>query len=993
MKPFLLFIFFLSVANTLRAQQKEFLFKNFTQEDGLPSNETYCVFEDSKHYLWIGTDHGAVRFNGNRFEQFDLPDNVVFLIKEDEDGRIWFFTQKCELAYFENEKVHPYKYNQLLQARINSIVIRDALIDKNGIIYLSSTLDTNYTIFPNGKIIAYSNQNLTAESETLFNINVSVDAKTYIEKKSKHVLSNKSLDIQVNHPKLKLKYHVTCQPMHLTYFGANASVSGETIFYCGRMIIKLLPNGEFFSTEMPDPVLCVKEIGNKIWAGLKNSGLYILNNRLEKDSSFENLPGLSVSSILEDFEEGVWITTLEKGLHYIKNRHITHILFDEVVNKNISGILSYKDSVLLFANSSGLYSLGEDVLKLIQYYPTYTVSHLLQDDHGNLYYAGGTYKIQDVVRQRTRFYKKLLVINSPGEIILAGKDTIIGPSPFGVVNYKNAVNRHPNLKGNFIEPAKIILNKPARIFMDAQYNLWAGTNDGLYKSLKPYDTMHAVCTACPNLKSGISAIRQFDNGVIAAAVRSNGIAIIRNDTVISLITEKDNLLSNKIKYLLPIQNKLWVATAKGLSILSFYSFEPVKFKVKNIDKHDGFTNLNINQLLTFKNHIVAATSNGIYFIERQEGSPTESQTPIPFYIRYLSSINRDTSISNNISVPYSKSNIKVAYTAISFNSFEKIRYLYRLGQEDTVWQTTTARERIFERLEPGSYKFQIRAVLPDEDRYSAIQQINIIIEKPWWQNNWLRLIAICFLAVLVYWIVSKRVKKIREAEQRKTALNAKLAELEQIALRSQMNPHFIFNCLTSIQQLIISGNKIAANEYLVKFARLIRKTLEMSARPFISIREEKNYLEEYLLLEQLRLSGRFNYSITADPSIDMAKTFIPNMMLQPVVENCVRHGIKSLENRPGNITVYFSLKPDYIICTITDNGVGRAKASGQGDGSFIKHKSYGIEILKKRLETFSQVNVDHSGIEVKDLYDDAQNPLGTQVKLKLPYQIRAVVTE
>jgi LytS/YehU family sensor histidine kinase len=201
-----------------------------------------------------------------------------------------------------------------------------------------------------------------------------------------------------------------------------------------------------------------------------------------------------------------------------------------------------------------------------------------------------------------------------------------------------------------------------------------------------------------------------------------------------------------------------------------------------------------------------------------------------------------------------------------------------------------------------------------------------------------------------------------------------------------MNPHFIFNCLTSIQQLIISGNKTDANEYLVKFSRLIRKTLEMSARPFISIREEKEYLEEYLFLEQLRLSNRFDYSIVADVSINTDNTFIPNMMIQPVVENCVRHGIKSLQDKKGIINVIFKAGQNSIICTVTDNGVGRNSISSFSKVTFTEHKSYGMDIVRKRLETFSEFNIDESGIEIKDLSNADGSAAGTEVILHLPYK-------
>ncbi|MBL0359245.1 MAG: hypothetical protein IPP72_21320 [Chitinophagaceae bacterium] len=150
MKRFLFFIgvLFTVLCSRVSAQQKEFIFKNFTQEEGLPSNESYYVFEDSKHYIWIATDLGVVRYNGNKFEQFNLPDNVVFKIKEDDKGRIWFFSHKAQLAYFENEKMQFFKYNDNILKRIQKIHIIDAFVDSSNNIFLNSALDSNYIIQP-----------------------------------------------------------------------------------------------------------------------------------------------------------------------------------------------------------------------------------------------------------------------------------------------------------------------------------------------------------------------------------------------------------------------------------------------------------------------------------------------------------------------------------------------------------------------------------------------------------------------------------------------------------------------------------------------------------------------------------------------------------------------------------------------------------------------------------------------------------------------------
>ncbi|MBL0359248.1 MAG: histidine kinase [Chitinophagaceae bacterium] len=382
---------------------------------------------------------------------------------------------------------------------------------------------------------------------------------------------------------------------------------------------------------------------------------------------------------------------------------------------------------------------------------------------------------------------------------------------------------------------------------------------------------------------------------------------------------------------------------------------------------------------------MSVASDGIYLFENTESLLNKKLPDIPFYINTISNYKGDTSNVKNISIPYSNNRLVVRYSAVSFNSYETVKYFIILTMATLAGTAPPIPELILENLEPGSYKLQIKAVIPNQQRQSANKSF-FTIEKPWWQNNWIRLLTVILLLAAVYAYIIKRVRKIKSEEKKKTDLNAKLSELEQTALRSQMNPHFIFNCLTSIQQLIVSGNKTDANEYLVKFARLIRKTLDLSAHPFISIREETEYLTEYLLLEQLRLSGQFKFMFSKDETINVDKTYIPNMMLQPVVENCIRHGIKSLENKKGMININFQQNKKSITCTITDNGVGRTEKSSFNENAFTKHKSYGVDIVRKRLQAFSEFNNQDTGIEINDLLNASGAAAGTQVILHLPFK-------
>lgn len=955
----------------------------------MPSNEAYFVFEDSRHYIWIATDLGVVRYNGYRFEQFNLPDNVVFKIKEDSKGRIWFFSHKALLAYFENEKMHLFKYNDIIAKRIEKIHIIDAYVDDKDSVFLSSVLDSNFVITPDGFINASRNTFLE-KIPSLFTIDY-IKPNVCFTKMVKCCASTSitmSIDVKRSANKLTYNFPITFFPF--AHYGATSFNGKDLYFFGGNNLIKLRSDGTSQMINTPTEILSLKVINDNIWVGTYKNGAVLLSGTTLQQMGEPVLPDKSITSMETDYEGGYWFTTLENGAYHVKNINVKHLTDKETSNTYISRMMTLDDSVLIYSKTPGIYSYSHNSTALFLPLKNLTTGDLLTDKTKTLYHFGATQPAY-IRKINSPYFKTLYNLTTPSEVIRLNRDSFIVSRSTYVILYKSSYtsNEYPDsaYDVNYHHQDKPMLPKPAKLFLDSEKKVWAGTNDGLYCSGKNYDTLIKFKPSAALLNNGVSCIREIDGHIIAAGIRANGIALITDTNIIANITEKEGLVSNKIRFLLPVKNQLWAATAKGISVIKFASFNPVSYSITNIGKDDGFYNVTINQLILYQQSIVAATSNGLYFIEEPGDFLNRRFPAIPFYITSISYYKGDTTGISNINLPYSKRRVAIKFSAVSFNSYETVKYLYRFDHGDSTWHSTTNTELLLENLDAGTYNLQIKAVIPNQQRYSAIKSLTINVEKPWWQNNWLRLLAVILLAAAVYAYITKRVRKIKAEEKKKTELNARLSELEQTALRSQMNPHFIFNCLTSIQQLIVTGNKTDANEYLVKFARLIRKTLDLSAHPFISLREETEYLNEYLFLEQLRLSGHFEYVINIDEAISADKIYIPNMMIQPIVENCIRHGIKSLENRKGEISIHFNQQAQCILCTITDNGVGRSETPSANENVFTKHKSYGVDIVRKRLQAFAEFRQQETGIEIHDLHNSTTgDAAGTQVVIKLPYK-------
>lgn len=222
------------------------------------------------------------------------------------------------------------------------------------------------------------------------------------------------------------------------------------------------------------------------------------------------------------------------------------------------------------------------------------------------------------------------------------------------------------------------------------------------------------------------------------------------------------------------------------------------------------------------------------------------------------------------------------------------------------------------------------------------------------------------------------------SKQHLEAMNHTISELNQTNLRQQMNPHFIFNTLNSIQYYVFQNDKISSNNYMTKFASLIRKTLENSRHTEISIKEELDALHLYLELEELRFKEKFDWTIRVDEEIDTLAYKIPTMLIQPYVENAITHGLMNKEDGKGELLVELQLQNDQIICTIEDNGIGRAKAMEINQKKENPHQSMGTNITESRLKLVNELYGKSMKVNYTDLLDENGEAAGTKVEINIP---------
>jgi Histidine kinase/Y_Y_Y domain len=340
-------------------------------------------------------------------------------------------------------------------------------------------------------------------------------------------------------------------------------------------------------------------------------------------------------------------------------------------------------------------------------------------------------------------------------------------------------------------------------------------------------------------------------------------------------------------------------------------------------------------------------------------------------------------LQDTISLGSGKTRLLVELSGISFRSGKEISYEYRLKGLDSNWRHITNNSIEFPALPFGNYTLEVRSIDRWGKRSSSPGMIFIRHSPPFWLTTWFILCSYLLMALAagagVYIYHRNRRQKREEGYQ----LKKKVQDLEMMALRAQMNPHFIFNCLTSIQYHIMNADVKNASTYLHKFSTLIRQTLQNSNASMILLRDEIKLLELYLDLEKLRLGDRMDFRIDLSPELDPDHQMIPPMIVQPYVENAVKHGIGPLEGVKGMVLIGFKKSDNCICCTIEDNGPGM-DASRQSSSAEAGHLSLGKSITEKRIHTLNALQKEKIHILITDKRSSGWPSNGTLIQLFFP---------
>ena len=468
------------------------------------------------------------------------------------------------------------------------------------------------------------------------------------------------------------------------------------------------------------------------------------------------------------------------------------------------------------------------------------------------------------------------------------------------------------------------------------------------------------------------------------------------------ISPQDRLSSSNI-YLLTVDgdNNLIVGTEKGLDYLYLNENRVIKERI-HFANEEGFAGVETCTNSVYKDadgSIWFGTINGLNHYNgsqriRNLQAPIVSLMDVKLY--YESIVSKQGFDAkgvwnnwNNVELGYNQNHITFEFLGINQNAPTKVEYQWKLKGFDKKWSPKSVdRSILYSNLNPGTYTFEVKAC-NEEGIWSDPVSFSFTIAKPYWKTWWF--LALCIgggllLAGTVFLLILRRSKRKGREERQKLEMQNQIMELERKAFLLQMNPHFIFNAFNSIQSLVGTDKEDEARYYLAKFSRLMRSILDNSGKISITLQEEIETLENYLMIEQFCNGNRFDYAVIVDKNVETSFISLPPMLIQPFVENAIKHGFKFGEDeatKRGKITVQFTEEDNVLTCIVRDNGIGRERSAQLKDKSKeTYHVSKGLDVTQERIDVIRREKGTGELI-IRDLANSDGNPEGTEVTLRV----------
>lgn len=1013
-------ILFLLGCHCLFAQSASRQTNMYTVKEGLSNNMVLCITQDSRGFIWAGTQEGLNRFDGFAFKKYfakkndtqSLPSDNILAIVEYKYGQLLIATANglgvlnTLTGQFENQKIKPV----FLRAG-SGTVINSLYKDPQSRIWINHSgeldlLDSNLTYLRRFTDLSWA--------AGLKGILISLE-QWYTDKQGRIWLPSNTSGIHIIDPAAEKVYNYKNNPQHLPYLKSESVRSfildeeNNTLLYApwgeGLICCNLLTqhiNQELFDIPLRDESRTINSI---IKTGPGKFLFYIGAVCYEMDVpalSYKKIPARSIQYthdirainsivLLQSKYKQCWVGTTvglvmddpERSSYTTLPLPFTSDCTDMIVGGSGEVYCLYDKHIAIISKdrkqvSTHLLSLPDRA----------TLTEICEDRLGHTWIGTsvGIYQFDTATKKIFRpntlppalhdIRCNVLYCDSDGDMWIATRD------PFMLYRYdpaRNQIQRTDNaITRKFERPGEG--NRISTIQEDKQGRLWMTSRLGggivcytkknnewkLFPGHEAGSGMYA--------KKGIACMYADNTGSLWLSNYS-GDGLIRFDiekNEFKIFDRSDGLQSNYLRKIFGDRSgNIWLTSEYGIT----------GFRATDMQQQSTIASSDLggddqeSVFDAFNNTLVFSSRNKLLLLTVPEKAK-KSAVPVPVVDRIVVN-NKEQFIDptfQTMHLGHEQNNITFDFTSVGFSNSSNTRFAYQLSGADKEWKyTETNRTAQYSVLPPGSYTFTVKTT-DETGQWSPVPaSFSFTIAQPWCQTLWFRLLVLATVAGLVFYFVRRRIQTIR----REGELKHRIAETEMQALRAQMNPHFIFNCINSIDAMIQSNDKYHATVYLNKFARLIRNILDSSKQNLVPLSKDIETLKLYIELEQFRNENKFTSEIKIEDSILQEDYKIPPLIIQPYVENAILHGLRKRTDHNGHLDIRISKENGHLKYIVNDNGAGRMHATATQSQ---EKRSYGMEMSNDRVKLFNQE--EEASVIITDLVTEGK-PAGTQVEVLL----------
>ena len=960
--------------------------RQFTVNEGLPSSHVYEVKQDSKGFYWIATSEGLVRYDGYAIKPVADGNNPfsrdIWWSSEDSEGNILGLGHGTRLWYWGDQR---FSFTDLPFPGFDesSVFVRQFQDQHDRHWFI---LGRHFYGLKGDKFVHLDLPEYLHLTKPVAHPEVitGLDGNAYIV--SKNPVAVWSIDSTA---KLHLVYEYETSLDHgeLHYRASGKNEANTTVILKSPDSIYLVNKGQLTNCirgvesspgDFPSKSL-LTEKSHRVHR-LRNKFAFIqTNHNFITDLNFNHLPefdfikDLNINTVYQDHESSIWISTSDQGLVYVTKDAVasTNINTEdgsEVVSIEPSGEgeawIAYKNGRVCKLKNGQVQC--RELRSNHAMDKTWYLHNFLMIDN-NVVLVVGDFELlhcpADKFLSGEGEYDK--VIDFKGiKRMSRGLDSTFYVTDYWKsfqVSFDDDLNMHKSQLGG----KKILATTK-----DAQNRMIISSYQGLYWVNSDGDT--------GTISKNVLVNRfEFKDSTLFVLDKSRGAHVLKGDSLISISALSPYLVKD---LWFEGDSMLWAATNDGLIQLSLIQDSKGYHATRKLTTATGLPTNDVTAVGSDRRYLYIGTSQGFTLVEKAKLTGKVSGSEVQ--LTRVRSANKELKVKSEYTINPEDNAMSFDFVYISPRSSGQITYHFKLEGVDPVWRSSQETSVFYPFIPPGKHQFRLKATDIDGVPSRSEIMIDLYIKQYWYKTTWFLTLTVLSIAAMAVLLFRWRTRLQHERELEQADVNKRLADLKLNALRSQMNPHFVFNVLNSIQESFINDDIRIANKHLSDFSKLMRLFLETSNDKHNQLDKEIQILTHYIDLERMRLKNQFEYEFRIDEEIDIEEVFIPSMLLQPIIENAILHGLR-YKGAKGTLTITIRQKKDGTLSVIIeDDGVGRKRSAEINARRKGSHKSMASTIIHERVELLNSGGTDKINMIIEDL-TDGDLASGTRVSLDI----------